>query len=580
MRNDNLHWRSCQKPDKSLTKSAVNGIINFMTNIHRVNRTSKAGVVRAAIVTSFAVAACSTQGPRSSLNTVPVAEPKVGPLHGSVIVVGGGAQGPEVFARLIELAGGPDALIVDVPTAGGDTAYEQDWRGTRGLKAAGAKNVYVLHTSNRKVADSDSFIAPIRNARGIWFEGGRHFHLIDSYLGTKTQKALEDVLARGGVASGSSAGASILGSFLVRGAPSSNNGIMDYPGYETGFAYLRGVAIDQHVVARERLADLADSIIPRHPELLAISEDEGTAWVVQGDIAEIIGRNKAFVYNGKDKNDEGKPFLTLHPGDRYDLAARRVIHRAIDDTKLTQKFVDEIFAEYAKAGSTGATVLVAANGKVFVDASYGIPPQRKYMPTTTIPNFPLGGLSDGFNAAAATALMRTGKLKADQIVSSDMPQSFSQVLSGTNTDAAVRRAMTSKIAAVSGATYEKFVTDRIMTPVGMHKTKVDAKTGEWQSNVDELYRWELGLTANRAFRQDSSESATAPANLHAPGWTVDSYKGTTRQSEFYSADGHRNAFVRFPEKGAVVIILTNDDKADARAMANRIADKLLFDGQK
>src|SRR6202000_420272 len=103
-----------------------------------------------------------------------------------------------------------------------------------------------------------------------------------------------NVLKRGGVIAGSSAGASILGDFLVRGAPSENNFIMDYPGYEKGFAYLRGVGIDQPVVARERLPALADSIVPTHPNLLAISEDEGTAWVVRGDTARIIGRNKAF----------------------------------------------------------------------------------------------------------------------------------------------------------------------------------------------------------------------------------------------------------------------------------------------
>src|SRR5581483_2347091 len=113
------------------------------------------------------------------------------------------------------------------------------------------------------------------------FEGGRQFHLVDSYGGTKTEAAFNDVLARGGVIAGSSAGASILGDFMVRGAPSNNNFIMDYPGYENAFAYLKGVGIDQHVVARERLADLADSIIPKFPQLLGISEDEGTAWVVR-----------------------------------------------------------------------------------------------------------------------------------------------------------------------------------------------------------------------------------------------------------------------------------------------------------
>ena len=43
------------------------------------------------------------------------------------------------------------------------------------------------------------------------------------------------VLERGGVIAGSSAGASILGDFMVRGAPSNDNNIMDYPGYERAF---------------------------------------------------------------------------------------------------------------------------------------------------------------------------------------------------------------------------------------------------------------------------------------------------------------------------------------------------------
>src|SRR5437763_4939416 len=300
---------------------------------------------------------------------------KVGPSHGTVVVVGGGSLGPEVLDKFIQLAGGPNALIVDVPTAGGDSVYPPDWSGTRSLKAAGAKHVVVLHTIDKKLADSDSFAAVLSRAGGVWFEGGRQWHLVDSYAGTKTEKAFHDVLARGGVVGGSSAGASILASYLLRGARSGNAIIMA-PGYEQGFGFLRGVAIDQHVVARERLADLADSLMPKHPELLGMSEDEGTAWLVHGDTAEIIGRNKAFVYGGLEPNDSGKPFLTLYPGDRYDLGARRVLHRAIEGSHLTHSFIDSLFRNVT-GGGIAATLLVAQDGKVLVDRSYGIAPQPK-----------------------------------------------------------------------------------------------------------------------------------------------------------------------------------------------------------
>ena len=56
---------------------------------------------------------------------------KVGPSHGTVLVVGGGSLGPEVLGKFIELAGGPDAVIIDVPTAGGDSVYPADWQTIR-----------------------------------------------------------------------------------------------------------------------------------------------------------------------------------------------------------------------------------------------------------------------------------------------------------------------------------------------------------------------------------------------------------------------------------------------------------------
>jgi len=467
--------------------------------------------------------------------------PKVAPSRGTVIVVGAGAMGPEIYKRFIDAAGGPDALIIDVPTAGGDSVYNQNAPGTRGWKQAGAKNIYVLHTKDKKLADSDSFAAILKKAGGVWFEGGRQFHLVDAYAGTKTEQAFRDVLARGGVVGGSSAGASILGDFLVRGAPSNNNSIMDYPGYEKGFAYLRDVGIDQHVVARERLADLADSIMTTHPNLLGISEDEGTAWVVRGDTATIIGRNKAFVYGGKDATDPDKPFLTLHPGDKYDLGARHMLHRAIDDSPVSQAFVDSLFRKYNDAAAGGATVLVAQGGKVFIDRSYGIPPQTKYMPTTTLPQFQLGEMSAVFSALCA-----------------QLPAPNTSRASTGASGGAGRAAMP------PSTPFQSCVTRELGVPIGLHRT-VAAADGTVQSDVDELYRLGLGLENPRTYNGVN----------YANGWHADTYHGVSRLAAYGAGDGKRNAFVRLPDQRAVVIVLTNDPSADVRGMVDAITDRLL-----
>jgi hypothetical protein len=393
----------------------------------------------------------------------------------------------------------------------------------------------------------------------VWFEGGRQFHLVNSYGGTKTEQAFHDLLARGGVVGGSSAGASILGDFLVRGAPSNNNFIMDFPGYEKGFAFLRGVGIDQHVVARERLADLADSIISKYPNMLAISEDEGTAWVVRGDTATIIGRNKAFVYGGKDATDPGKPFLTLFPGDRYNLATRHVTHRVADESPVAASLIDSLFKKYVDPSAGGATVLVAQAGKVFVNRSFGIAPQPKYMPTTTVPQFAVGGITDVFTALC-----------------SQLPEGPARGGGAGAPDSAGRGQARGGRAGGGGppaTPFQNCITRRVSTPIGMHKTAATAE-GMVQSSVDELYRLSLGLENPRTFARDTT--ATTGAVDLTRGWKAESYGGVARLSAYGTPDGHRSAFVRIPDRRATVIVLTNDDSADAKRIADEITNRLLI----
>ena len=181
------------------------------------------------------------------------------------------------------------------------------------------KNVTVLHTRDRAEADTEAFVAPLKTARGVWFGGGRQWRLVDAYMGTRTQREIEAVLARGGVIGGSSAGATIQGSYLVRGAREGNH-IMMAKGYEQGFGYLRGVAIDQHLLPADRQDDLVE-VIDKKPELLGLGLDEPAAIVVQGDRFEVIGRSVVGIYDGKDH--DGKRYYFLAPGEQFDLRSRR-----------------------------------------------------------------------------------------------------------------------------------------------------------------------------------------------------------------------------------------------------------------
>jgi cyanophycinase len=226
---------------------------------------------------------------------------------------------PAILERFIELAGGAQAPIVIIPTAGGGDEYDEFYTGLRGFHALGAFNLTVLHTNDPAEADTEAFVRAITEANGVWFPGGRQWRLADSYLGTRTEAELWRLLDRGGVIGGSSAGASIQGSYLARGDTRANTVMMG--DHEVGFGFLKNTAIDQHVLRRNRHFDLIE-IIEARPELLGIGIDENTAIVVQGDRFEVLGESYVLIYdNRKWVGEEGR-FYFLAPGDRFELSTR------------------------------------------------------------------------------------------------------------------------------------------------------------------------------------------------------------------------------------------------------------------
>jgi cyanophycinase len=242
---------------------------------------------------------------------------------GTLMIGGGGRLATEIWQQFLEFAGGPEAPIVVVPTAVQDPVPAEPAE-LRMLKRAGAKNVTILHTRSRAEADRESFRAPLQKAKGVWFSGGRQWRFVDAYEGTATERAFHAVLDRGGVIGGSSAGASIQSEYMPRGDPIGNRIIMA-EGYERGFGFLKGVAVDQHFFARKRMKDMT-ALVNAYPQLLGLGIDEGTVAVVRGSILEVVGKSKIAVYDRRRPVRPGAPdYEELPAGARYDLPARKRI---------------------------------------------------------------------------------------------------------------------------------------------------------------------------------------------------------------------------------------------------------------
>src|SRR5882762_917242 len=233
---------------------------------------------------------------------------------GFVIAMGGGNGTPEIYEKWKTLGGGANARVVLIPTAnnpGDDIAPVVE-----GLKHVfGIQNVSVLDTKDRAKANSAEFVAPLKEATFVFIDGGRQWRLADAYLGTRVERELRNVLRRGGVIAGSSAGASILASYLVRGDPKGPEIVMS-EGHERGFGLLPNSAIDQHVSERSREHDL-EPVVAAHPKLLGIGIDPDTVIVVRRDQFEVIGKGKVFI------TEAGRPLYSIPSGSHFDLRKRK-----------------------------------------------------------------------------------------------------------------------------------------------------------------------------------------------------------------------------------------------------------------
>jgi cyanophycinase len=247
-----------------------------------------------------------------------------GPSRGSLVLQGGVGLNHAIDSAFVALAGGPTSRIVVIPTAsvgdagppGMDTSLARRMKDDFGVGA-----VTVLHSLDRATSDSDRFVEPLGTASGVWILGGFPERMVHSYLGTKTERAIRELLDRGGVVGGESAGAMIQASWLDTSddefTPDIRALIHTYG--RGGFGLLTYAAVFPHFDKRGSAAAVTFSA--EHPDQLGIGIDEETALIVKGDLVEAIGQGTVSLYDGRARAAASP--VVLRSGDRYDLATRR-----------------------------------------------------------------------------------------------------------------------------------------------------------------------------------------------------------------------------------------------------------------
>jgi len=251
---------------------------------------------------------------RRAIVKAPLPNDRAKPVSGTLFISGGGRMPESSMQRFVDFGGGEDCRLVIITTASeaADTPdVESRVAPFRSLRVA---DLCVLHTRDRDVANSHEFCMPLENASAVWFIGGHQSRLTEVYLDTRVERCLRQLLDRGGVIGGTSAGAAIMSQVMIKGGNPE-------PELDRGLGFLPGTVVDQHFLKRRRQDRLLNAL-SAFPHLVGVGIDEGTSVVVQGRRLTVLEESDSEVVTFlAETPDRPVRQATLRPGDQVDLLA-------------------------------------------------------------------------------------------------------------------------------------------------------------------------------------------------------------------------------------------------------------------
>jgi len=257
---------------------------------------------------------------------------------GNLILIGGGDKPKDAMAKFVELAGGPHAAIVAIPTASEEADagpyYEKLFR-----EEYGCTDVVSLPIKTKADAMRPELAQRALDAGGIFFGGGDQVRITNAILGTPVGNAIASAFQRGAVVGGTSAGTACQSDPMITGEGDFTVIRGDTVELKPGFGFFRGVVVDQHFVKRQRENRLL-AVILEHPDLLGVGVDEESAvWVRPDQTLTVMGRSGVVVIDpagakvSRLPGEKGRDLLGAHglrvdillPGETYDLKTRAVV---------------------------------------------------------------------------------------------------------------------------------------------------------------------------------------------------------------------------------------------------------------
>ena len=249
-------------------------------------------------------------------------------LHGPAYhLQGGGTDVAAAFQWMIDRVRGCDScdakLDVVVLRASGAEGYNDFIYKMRGIDS-----VETLIIKAREDADVRAVGETVERAEIVFFAGGDQCNYVKYFKGTRVERAVERVHARGGGIGGTSAGLAILGDVAYDacsgGSAQSAKALRNPYHADISFTYdffdfppLRGTITDTHFVERDRMGRLLAFIARqlrdgKYGSILGVAVERETSLVVdKRGLALVLGKGPAYFVLGDHPPEVCEPGLPL-----------------------------------------------------------------------------------------------------------------------------------------------------------------------------------------------------------------------------------------------------------------------------